>query len=92
MKEIAPDIVECEEDGEYFDWLADHPSGFVLSMRKPRPMLHVSSCTHVDRHNNAGALTQRGPRQLCSDSKRRLREWFNEEGFSGFPAKCPDCM
>ena len=89
-----PDVLEFHEDGSYFGWLSMHPHGYVLSLRPRKgPLLHTASCTHIDRHNNAGALTERGVRKLCAESVQALRAWAQREGvIRGLVLpKCPDC-
>jgi hypothetical protein len=63
--------VEFSDDTGYFAWLAVHPNGYVLSLGKKGPLLHRATCTHLDRHNNPGALTEpgRATRKVCASSK-----------------------
>ena len=87
-------VMEFDTDSEYFGWLTHHAEGYVLSVRlSGKPLLHRASCLHIDRHNNPGALTQRGSRKVCADSKQEIRSWVQ----SNIPAagivldKCPTC-
>lgn len=83
MSEANDQVSEFSDDSGYFGWLADHPYGYVLSVRgRTQPLLHRATCTHIDRHNNPGALTVRGSRKLCSETKDALREWVLSEGIS----------
>jgi hypothetical protein len=86
--------VELTNDADYFAWLAAHPLGYVLSLRpKKGPLLHRTSCLHIDRHNNREALTQRGTRKICAQEKSSLRTWVRENGVGSGVAldKCPTC-
>ena len=70
--------VGFKNDGEYLDWLADHPEGFVLNRwSKPSPrylVLHKATCYSISRYNrNRGAtggvftrrdIGRRAPRAL----------------------------
>jgi hypothetical protein len=85
-------IFEPTTDSEYFGWLNSHQHGFVLNVQgKKQPMIHRASCTHIDRHNNAGAMTERNARKLCGEERKALRTWMGANGYSGFPRKC-ECM
>lgn len=91
--ELDTGTQEFENDRDYFRWLAAHPMGYVLSVRGREYLLHTTACAHIDRHNNPGALTERGSRKVCADSKTVLREWVKSSGLGpGIPLpKCPSC-
>ena len=91
--EVKPETDEFTNDSGYFGWVQSHPNGFVLSVRGKKPLLHRASCTHIDRHNNPGALTERGSRKICAESKDALRRWVKENGLGSGIAleKCPTC-
>ena len=84
---------EFIDDSSYFGWVQSHSYGFVLSVRGKKPLLHRASCTHIDRHNNPGALTERGTMKICAESKDALRGWVKENGLGSGIAldKCPTC-
>lgn len=85
---------EFTDDGGYFSWVQTHRDGYVLSVRRGKPpLLHRATCTHIDRHNNPGALTERGAQKICSESKRALRDWVREHGLGSGVAleKCSTC-
>lgn len=85
---------EFADDRGYFGWVQSHPNGYVLSVRNRKPpLLHRAACTHIDRHNNAGALTERGTRKICAEAKQPLRDWVRENGLgSGVVLeKCTTC-
>ena len=86
--------VEFEDDATYFGWLNMHPMGYVLSVRpKGGPLLHRATCLHIDRHNNPGALTERGTRKICAEDKPSLRTWVRDNGLGSGTVldKCPTC-
>jgi hypothetical protein len=90
----TPETFEFDDDRAYFEWLSAHPSGFVLSIRKAKgPMLHTAECPHIDRHNNPGALTERGTRKICAETKASLRAWTRSNGLGSgiWLARCPSC-
>jgi hypothetical protein len=87
-------VLEFSTDREYFGWLTANPGGYVLSVRtREGPLLHRANCTHIDRHNNPGALTERGTRKLCSTSRQELRSFARDNGLiSGIALeKCQSC-
>ena len=71
-----------------------HPGGYVLSVRKGKPpLLHKSGCGNISTHNNPNALTQRGMRKICAETKNLLRDWVRENGLgSGIVLdRCRSC-
>jgi hypothetical protein len=86
---------EFSDDDHYFQWVNAHPMGHVLSVRGGRnePLIHSASCPHIDRHNNLGALTKRGTRKICAESKQVLRNWMKAAGKGPglVVEKCPTC-
>lgn len=90
---IEIQVYEPKTDPEYYGWLDMHQSGYVLNVQgKQQPMLHRADCTHIDRHNNAGAMTQRNTRKICSESREELRNWLQANGYSIIPRKCRSCL
>ena len=90
----ADEPLEFHDDASYFSWLASHPMGYVLSVRPKRgPLLHRADCLHIDRHNNPGALTERGTRKICANDKASLRVWVRANGLGSGTVldKCPTC-
>lgn len=90
----ASAVQEFSDDATYFAWLAAHPTGYLLSVRgRSEPLVHRTDCSHIDRHNNAGALTERGSRKLCATNKDDLRAWVRQEGLGpgNVLKKCPTC-
>lgn len=88
------EVQEFSNDGEYFDWIHRHPDGFILSLRPRKgPLLHRSTCLHIDRHNNPGALTERGTRKICAETKEQIRAWLRSElpDVGIVLPKCPTC-
>jgi len=85
---------EFSHDQEYFTWLSTHPLGYVLCWRGPKgALLHRATCSHIDRHNSPGALTERGSRKACADDKQALRDWMKRSdlGPGVVLPKCPTC-
>jgi hypothetical protein len=94
MRGDAAAVREYPDDRGYFGWLLSHPQGYVLSVRSEKEMLvHRATCLHIDRHNNPGALTERGTRKLLGETKDDLRAWIKANGLgSGIVLpKCPTC-
>jgi hypothetical protein len=94
MPDQAQDTFEPESDSELYGWQDMHPSGYVLSVRKGKPpLLHKSGCGHIITHNNPNALTQRGMRKICAETKNLLRDWVRENGLgSGIVLdRCRSC-
>jgi len=89
-----PETSEFADDAAYAWWRNTHPWGFILSVRARRaPLLHRATCSIVDRDRKRGALTARGSRQICADSKVALREWVRTEepASSAILERCPKC-
>ncbi len=66
-----------DQDEPCFQWLAQHPSGFVVNTtRSPSPkylMLHKSGCLHIQRWEGRQLTAQYI--KACSDKKGELVEW-----------------
>jgi hypothetical protein len=86
-------VQRFDNDDEYFGWVALNRSGYILSLRPRGPLLHRATCTHIDRHRNAGALTERGVAKLCAASKQELRDYARRHNLiTGVVLdKCPSC-
>ena len=94
VAEVAPGIEEFASDALYLQWLRAHRSAFVLNVQGSKVTLHRAFCTYINRHNNPGALTERGARKLVSESLDALSRWARTEGLSdGIPLpRCRDCL
>jgi hypothetical protein len=93
----------CEFDGDdkgYLQWLADHPGGYVLNVRRKRPsddyaILHRVACAAISsRKQSHGAFTERGYRKICAQTVGELRIALRAEGrFDGsFTKQCTKCI
>jgi len=86
-------VYEPKTDPEYYGWLDMHQHGYLLNVQgKQQPMLHRADCPHIDRHNNAGAMTQRNSRKICSENRAELRRWLEANGYSMISRKCRSCL
>ena len=97
MKESSaeiPGIEEFSSDRDYFDWLGSHQDGYVLNVQGKKVLLHRASCTHIDRHNNAGALTERGAKKIGAENRDTLARWARQRGLikSIILPKCRSCF
>ena len=86
-----------DENG-YMAWLAEHPEGYVLNVRKePDPkyvVLHSASCGSISSTKRAdGAYTERSYNKWCADSIEILRKAAKREGRSDgtFSKRCGLC-
>jgi hypothetical protein len=88
------EVEEFTSDSEYFRWLSVHPQGFVLNVQGKKIVLHRASCTHIDRHNNAGALTERGAQKFGAEERAVLTRWAQQRGLASGPLlpKCRSCF
>lgn len=81
-----------DDDRGYFDWLSEHPEGFVINTtRKPSPsnlMLHLASCDHIADRSVANYTKQYA--KACSDSRYELLRWAREE-VGGTASNCYSC-
>lgn len=89
-----PDVEEFTSDAVYFDWLGSHQDGFVLNVDGKKILLHRASCSNIDRHNNPGALTERGAKKVAAESRQALAQWSKQQGLSNgiVLPKCRNCM
>lgn len=89
-----PGVQEFDSEREYLGWLDMNPSGYVLNVRGRKPLLHKATCTHIDRHNNPGALVERGARKVCANERDALARWARDEGLisSVILPKCGSCF
>lgn len=70
-------IVYKDDDQGFFDWLDDHPDGYLINCeRSPKPnylVLHRPSCPHFDRapsiHWTKDYI------KICSARRDDLEEW-----------------
>ena len=90
----VPGVEEFGSDRDYFEWLGSHPDGYVLNVRGKKILLHRASCTHIDRHNNPGTLTERGAKKFGADRRETLAKWARQRGSASgsILPKCPSCF
>lgn len=76
------EYTEFESDEQYYAWLADHPNGFVLNMRrKGQPnyiRLHRAGCSDIGmpaHENEPGGFTERDYIKVGADDVETLRQW-----------------
>ena len=86
------------DDAAYLEWLAAHPGGYVVNVRrKASPdyiVLHRANCPHISRPPAVtGAYTERGYRKVCSEDQETLRKYARSEGRSdgSFSTECGQC-
>lgn len=86
-----------DDDDGYAVWLQDHPSGFVLNVRRnPGPnytVLHRADCQTIAKPRDDGAYTARGYRKVVARGVDELRSYTRSIGqvdgsFSDVCSKC----
>ncbi len=76
-------LFEHDDEG-YLGWVAEHPVGYVLNIRR-RPslsyaVLHRAKCRHISALGSAlGAFTSRGYRKVCALYIDDLRAFVRSE-------------
>jgi hypothetical protein len=88
-----------DDDLGYLAWVAAHPDGYVLNVRRsPDPhyvVLHQANCTTISNEIRApGAFTARSYRKICMSSEGMVPMAAKREGRSdGTPSKrCGHCL
>ncbi len=88
------------DDAAYLDWLAGHPSGFVLNIRSwcdPSYMvLHRATCRTISVTVDGaafGGFTERAYRKICADTIDELHGWTKSHGRpdGSFSKRCKLC-
>lgn len=86
-----------DEDG-YLEWLAAHPNGYVLNVRRnPNPsyvVLHRASCSSISSSSRPdGAYTSRAYRKVCVTDMGQLKNAASAEGRKdgSFSKRCGLC-
>ena len=87
-----------DDDLSYLQWLAAHPDGFVLNLRRsPDPryvILHRANCASISNGTHEpGAYTGRGYRKVCASSEAKLHAAAKREGRNdgSFSKRCGHC-
>jgi hypothetical protein len=88
-----------DDDLSYLAWVAAHPDGYVLNVRRsPDPdyvILHRANCWSISNETHApGAYTKRGYRKICANSEGMLQPAAKHEGRSDgtFSKRCRHCL
>lgn len=76
-------VVFRADDEGYMDWLAGHPTGYVVNAeRNPKPgylKLHHASCRYISGPSrSAGAWTERQYIKVCAADIDLLEQWARE--------------
>lgn len=81
-----PDVFDSD-DSVYLEWLAAHPTGFVLNTRRRGDpdyiVLHRATCRtigHPTALASPGGFTERSYIKLCAESVDELRRWVRATG------------
>ena len=86
-----------DNDDDYSDWLKDHPSGFVLNVRRnpgaSYTVLHRALCQTIAKQRDHGAYTGRGYRKVVAKTVVELRSYTRSLGRTdgSFSAVCSKC-
>jgi hypothetical protein len=87
-----------DDDASYLAWVAAHPDGFVLNVRRsadPRyVVLHRAGCKTISNEpHSPGAYTGRGYRKICTLTEAELKPAAKSEGRSDgtFSKRCGFC-
>lgn len=87
-------------DREYFDWIENHPSGFVVNTLRSSPSsyltLHRATCRKIVGYNKMarpGGYTERDYVKVCGPSVDVLRRWAETIGSPAgrFKVHCSLC-
>jgi hypothetical protein len=88
-----------DDDLSYLAWVAAHPDGYVLNVRRLRDpryvILHRANCTTISNETHAsGAYTARGYRKICVSGEAMLPAAAKREGRSdgSFSNRCSRCL
>jgi hypothetical protein len=86
------------DDPAYFVWIANHPLGFVLNVRRrddPLYMvLHRASCNSISSMTQGeAAYDARSYRKICATTVDELRAWVSHHGRpdGSFSKRCQLC-
>lgn len=86
-----------DDDDGYAVWLKDHPSGFVLNVRRNPgagyTVLHRAFCQTIAKPRDDGAYTGRGYRKVVANAVDELRSYTRSLGRTdgSFSAVCSKC-
>ncbi|WP_375289777.1 hypothetical protein [Qipengyuania sp.] len=86
-----------DNDDGYTVWLKDHPSGFVLNVRRnpgaSYAVLHRALCQTIAKPRDDGAYTGRGYRKVVANAVDDLRSYTRTLGGTNasFSLVCSKC-
>ena len=86
-----------DDDHGYGCWLRDHPSGFVLNVRRnpgvSYTVLHRATCQTISQPKVDGAYTGRGYRKVAAETVDELRRYTRSLGSAdgSFSGACGHC-
>lgn len=90
-------IFQNNEKG-YFQWLKNHPNGYVLMTTKAISIeymsLHKATCRMINtymKNMKYGAFTERKYITICTNSQEELLSWIKKQRGKGFTKKCSIC-
>lgn len=85
------------DDDGYAVWLKDHPTGFVLNVRRnpgaSYTVLHCAACQTIAQPRDDGAYTARGYSKVVAPAVDELRGYTRSLGRAdgSFSAVCSKC-
>ena len=81
-----PELFDSDESA-YLQWLAAHPSGFVVNTRRRGDpeyvVLHRATCSSISRPTTVaspGGFTERSYIKICAGGVEELRHWARRSG------------
>jgi hypothetical protein len=87
-----------DDDPGYLSWIAEHPDGFVLNVRRPADsrcvVLHRANCASISNDTyEPNAFTGRKHHKICATSEAELKLAAKSEGRLGgtFSKRCGLC-
>ncbi len=88
----------CNDDFSYLAWIAAHPDGYVLNVRRSADpdyvVLHRAGCNSISNDKQApGAFTGKSYRKICAASVAELQLAAKRAGRSdgSFSKRCGLC-
>ncbi len=84
----------CDDDAGYLAWLAAHPDGYVINLRRSRnpsdARTHRASCRTISGQNPRGGAWTRTYVKVCAEHLGRLETWANDS-FGQPITRCGTC-
>ena len=92
------DSIDGTSETRYLDWLAAHPDGRVLNIRRqPDPtyaVLHRATCWTISRatqQTDGAPFTGRAYIKACATMEVDLLAWLDARQQGGFSKRCAIC-